>query len=313
MVTAHNNHSDQKDFFLNGYNEMLRRLEPEIIICYNEPFPEMQGNIIFVDYELSSWRHMNDDKAYAPSPYVKYICGEEPLPPDSNIVIKRAYIPSLYELKGMGSVRGGDWRPSPNKPDDQRLIGEPGSINRTVEHNKNYSFNRLTKIGEDGRAVMERHETDHRMPNSHSNPHDHPIDWSKGFPLFGKQVNYLNDAPEFKNYRRDNTKMDKQYIDMDIDYSNQDLNFHTISEFKWCMEQGGEVEFCVGERVFGVFPLQNRTLESPDQIVVCEKYVDNRKETELWADTADDALEYMIDGVRLRDIITKVEVTGRTI
>ena len=135
MVTAHNNHSDQKDFFLNGYNEMLRRLEPEIIICYNEPFPEMQGNIVFVDYERSSWRHMNDDKAYAPSPYVKYICGEEPLPPDSNIVIKRAYIPSLYELKGMGSVRGGDWRPSPNKPDDQRLIGEPGSINRTVEHN----------------------------------------------------------------------------------------------------------------------------------------------------------------------------------
>ena len=32
---------------------MLRRIEPEKIICYNTPFPEMQGNIIYVDYERS--------------------------------------------------------------------------------------------------------------------------------------------------------------------------------------------------------------------------------------------------------------------
>lgn len=105
--------------------------------------------------------------------------------------------------------------------------------------------------------------------------------------------------------------MEKKY--MDIDYSNQDLRFHTISEFKWCMLQGGEVEFWVGERAFGVFPLQNRTPESPDQILIVEKHVDNQKKTEFWADTADEALEYLIDGVRLRDIITKVEVTDRTI
>lgn len=61
MVTEHNNHKDQKEFFLKGYNEMLRRIEPEKIICYNKQFPEMQGNIIFVDYDLSSWRYMNDD------------------------------------------------------------------------------------------------------------------------------------------------------------------------------------------------------------------------------------------------------------
>ena len=34
-----------------GYNEILRRIEPEKIICYNTPFPEMQGNIVYVDYE----------------------------------------------------------------------------------------------------------------------------------------------------------------------------------------------------------------------------------------------------------------------
>ena len=34
-----------------GYNEILRRIEPEQILCYNPPFPEMQGNIVYVDYE----------------------------------------------------------------------------------------------------------------------------------------------------------------------------------------------------------------------------------------------------------------------
>lgn len=107
MVSAHNNHSDQKEFFLKGYNEMLRQIEPERIICYNEPFPEMQGNIVFVDYELSSWRYMNDDP-YVPSKYAKYICRAEPWPEDCDIIIKSTgYILSDYEIKGMGSAHGG--------------------------------------------------------------------------------------------------------------------------------------------------------------------------------------------------------------
>lgn len=39
--------------FMRGYNEMLKRIEPEAIIVFGSPFPEMQGNIIAVDY-LSS-------------------------------------------------------------------------------------------------------------------------------------------------------------------------------------------------------------------------------------------------------------------
>ena len=61
MASAHNNHKDQKEWFLKGYNEMLRRIEPSIIICYHTPFPEMQGNIVHVDYELSAWKHDGDD------------------------------------------------------------------------------------------------------------------------------------------------------------------------------------------------------------------------------------------------------------
>ena len=44
---------------MKGYNEMLRRIQPEKVICYHTPFPEMEGDIICVDYELSSWKYMS--------------------------------------------------------------------------------------------------------------------------------------------------------------------------------------------------------------------------------------------------------------
>jgi len=61
IAHAHSTCNEQKEWFLKGYNEMLRRVEPEVIICYHTPFPEMQGNIVYVDYELSSWKHDKDD------------------------------------------------------------------------------------------------------------------------------------------------------------------------------------------------------------------------------------------------------------
>ncbi len=39
--------------FMRGYNEMLKRIQPEMIIVFGAPFPEMEGNILSVDY-LSS-------------------------------------------------------------------------------------------------------------------------------------------------------------------------------------------------------------------------------------------------------------------
>ena len=39
--------------FLRGYESMLEKIEPNAIICFGEPFPEMKGNLISIDY-LSS-------------------------------------------------------------------------------------------------------------------------------------------------------------------------------------------------------------------------------------------------------------------
>ena len=39
-----------KRMFMLGYNEMIARIKPSAIICFGTPFPEMQGNIIAIDY-----------------------------------------------------------------------------------------------------------------------------------------------------------------------------------------------------------------------------------------------------------------------
>ena len=36
--------------FLRGYSAMLEKIEPSSILCFGTPFPEMEGNIISVDY-----------------------------------------------------------------------------------------------------------------------------------------------------------------------------------------------------------------------------------------------------------------------
>ena len=39
-----------KSSFIRGYNEMLKQIDPETILCYGTPFKEMKGNIIQIDY-----------------------------------------------------------------------------------------------------------------------------------------------------------------------------------------------------------------------------------------------------------------------
>lgn len=52
----------EKELFLNGYYEMLRKINPSAIICYGETFDEMKGNIIAVDY--ASTNNLKPSKAY---------------------------------------------------------------------------------------------------------------------------------------------------------------------------------------------------------------------------------------------------------
>ena len=62
----------EKQLFMAGYQEMLRRIKPKAIICYGEPFKEMEGKLIVVDYAKTN--NLPQDKSLA-RPIAKYVCG----------------------------------------------------------------------------------------------------------------------------------------------------------------------------------------------------------------------------------------------
>jgi hypothetical protein len=76
----------------------------------------------------------------------------------------------------------------------ERFEGQPGEVVVTLQSGNRDVF--LTKIGSGGKAVSERHLTDHKRPSTHSNPHDHAIkDVIGGIPTYGVQTNYLDVEP----------------------------------------------------------------------------------------------------------------------
>lgn len=290
MASEHGNRQDQKEWFMAGYNEMLRRIEPEKIICYNTPFPEMQGNIVYVDYELSSWKYMSCNLPTTVDLEAFKIGGS---------FLQNYDTMSVYMIgKGGGSAYGGQWRPNPNKPQDSRYLGTPGEIKITIMRNGDVF---KTKIGPDGRAEKERHETDHNRSDMHTDPHDHDINWGSadGHPIPRPPINYPSIVPEFKTYHGGIA------LEKDLIVSSNDLKFESISEFKWSMRCNCELTFEWNGVVYGVMPADYK-----GAIAV---YKANMPESEIVYKTADDALEYMIGKDRLRDVITQINVLSRTV
>ncbi len=101
--------------------------------------------------------------------------------------------------------------------------------------------------------------------------------------------------------------MDKN---IDIDYLDDSLNFTTVSEFEWCMNSGGEIEFYWKGKVYCAFGKLQREPNSNIQMYISEA---NKPETEKWCDNVDEVLDYIVEGDMLRDVITKVKVWDRTI
>lgn len=297
MASEHGNRQDQKEWFLAGYNEMLRRIEPEKIICYNTPFPEMQGNLIYVDYARSSWRFMSYEPGFHREDLSAFKIG------GTNRAECDRMKPYLIggSVKGGGSAYGGKWKPA--KQEDELFIGEPGSINRTIDRNGNLIE---IKIGPDRFAVKVRHHTHHGNPSKHSVPHDHAITWEGNHPNWSGPQNYWDgNIPEFKFYWR--YKMNYHYIH--CLNSLEENRFKTISDFKFCMECHGEVELEWKGVHFGIVPYWEDQKENKKISI----YLWNRPETEQVFDNADDALNYMVGSDRLRDVITQVTVLNRTI
>ena len=224
MATEHDNCCDQKEWFIAGYDEMLRRIEPEKIICYNTPFPEMQGNIIYVDYERS-FRGEDLDA---------FKIG-------STSSGDRDTIEPYLIGKGGGSAYGADWKPNPKKPNDWKFLGNPGDINQTYnKHGELYE----THIGPDGKADYEIHHSDHGNPGEHVNPHAHEIIWTPTGPSFNPM-----DMPLKRFIQRKEIVSMTPLIPANTPEQNQ---FVSISDFKWCVDKGGEIDFIWDGKEYGI-------------------------------------------------------------
>lgn len=231
-----------------------------------------------------------EDDPYVPSKYAKYICGVEPWPEDYGIIIKSTgHILSDYEIKDF-------WVSPEILIKAEQMEKEADMIGKQ----------RLVKMAEQQKSGTIQIMITQGLIQTHMTM---IIDWSNGYLKPGPPINYPDGAPEFKAYE---VKSMSKIIEKN---SLEDNRFKTISDFKWCVNSGGEIEieFEYNDRVFGIFPKLKRTSESGMQMLICEKFVDNQQKTEKWCKDADEILEYMIDGKRLRDIITKVKVTDRTI
>lgn len=208
----------------------------------------------------------------------------------------------------MGSANGGEWQPK--KEEDKRFLGEPGEIKESQSRS---GVPQLTKIGKNGKAEVERHLSDHHNSNSHTNPHDHPIDWSGGFPHLGKPINYPNGAPEFKSFK-EIVNMEKERI-----VAFDDLAFESLGDIKWCLSCGSEIEFIWKNKCY--------TITHPDgKMCIGEAYyLKDGKAYNILSDTEydtnqmvesediDDILNYKLGQDRLRDNVTKIGVVYRSL
>ena len=291
MASEHGNRKDQKEWFMAGYNEMLLRIEPEKIICYNTPFPEMQGGIVFVDYERSSWKYMSYERNFQKEGLDAFKVGGAPS--RSCATIEPFLIGGSF--KGGGSAYGGKWKPSSDK--DNRLSGTPGEIKTT--YNKNWEKTE-TLIGRDGKATKEIHYSTHGNSSIHDNPHGHIITYDAitGYPDWGNTINGI--GADFLKYFVGGESMSAIIYDTSTP---EDNRFKTISDFKWSMKHGAEIEFNWDGAKYGISHANGK-------IAI---YRWNQPDTTRFFETADEVLEYIISGDRLRDVITQVTVLERTI
>lgn len=136
----------EKDLFMAGYKEMLRRINPKAIICYGEPFEEMDGKLIVIDYAKTN--NLSQEKAFS-KPIVKQL----------RSVIEKG--------GGAAAAYSGTSLPIKGKPNAKRGLYKDGKLIQERIYD------------EKGQAKTDIDYTNHGNPAKHPNvPHEHHRDWS---------------------------------------------------------------------------------------------------------------------------------------
>ncbi len=267
-----------------GYNEMLCRIKLSKIICYGKHFDEMKGDIIEVDYAKTNNLQKSNSGLYIKTFY--------------------GYVDNTYRKGGGSASEQNSGNPEPEQTwalkneEAERFLGKPGEIKETFDKN---GERRITKIGENGKAVKERHYSDHKKGHKHSNPHDHNIDWSNGHPNLSSPINYSKDnIPEFKS-----KEILKMYVKNDhiLEYP----KYRDVNDFKESLIHGREIQI----KWDGIEYSIEYEDDSMNDFSICEA---NRPETEVHFKSVDELLNSKLNSnIFLKDIITKAEITWRNI
>lgn len=176
----------EKSLFMQGYDEMLRKIKPTAIICYGKPFDEMKGNIIEVDYsEVNNLKKNSPyDRAVSlasaqydskSNTYIKNICGyicvDKGMGSAGGSESSNSSETSDYPLENhMPDFPGWNGKQPPGKGFEWRGRGEPGS-------KEGGWYNPKTK------ETMHP-DLDHPEPYGPHWDYKHPEGWERGYRIY---------------------------------------------------------------------------------------------------------------------------------
>ena len=199
-----------------------------------------------------------------------------------------------YIVKGGGSAYGGEW--IPKKEQDKRFLGKPDTTKISKVKTGKGEYTVIDHYDNTGRVDIERHETDHDRPDLHSDPHDHKIDWNDGFPKFSPPINYPDgNVPELKSIHNIGESIMKN-----VGYDPDEYKFESLSEFKFVLYCGANVGFEWNGTEYGI--------EGHNDSFDIWIY---GRGTLVSGLTLEDALNYELDGTKLKDLILNAKITER--
>lgn len=126
-----------EDEFMLGYNEMLKRIKPSIVICYDEPFPSMKGNLKYFlpttyewtndlewkDYIQFKWEKQNKNVSGLNEKSFKYFKYDDPYKKDQMTKCSICGLTAFKDQFGNGECKNCGWKFSSDEEKMEKQLG----------------------------------------------------------------------------------------------------------------------------------------------------------------------------------------------
>ena len=123
--------------FILGYNEMLKRIKPSMVLCYDEPFKSMKGNIkefLPTTYEWTKdlnwkdlvqfkWEKLNRNVSGLNENNFKYFKYDDPYVKDQLVKCSICGHVAMQDQYGNGECKNCGWKFSKNEQEIEKKVG----------------------------------------------------------------------------------------------------------------------------------------------------------------------------------------------